>query len=43
MCSVVSGVAACTCDPATLEAKFWNSVGLTPVKGNSPSIGGWIV
>ena len=43
MCSVVPGVAACTCDPATLEVELWNSVDLIPVKGNSPSIGGWIV
>ena len=39
----VSSVVACTCNPATLEAKFWNGVGLIPVGGNSPSIGGWIV
>ena len=37
------GVVACTCNPATLEAKFRNSVSLIPVEGNSPSIGGWIV
>ena len=34
------GVVACTCNPATLEAEFWNGVGLIPVGGNSPSIGG---
>ena len=37
------GVVACMCDPATLEAKFQNGVGLIPVGGNSPSIGGYIV
>ena len=37
------GVVACTCDPATLEAEFQNGVGLIPVGGNSPSIGGYIV
>ena len=37
------GVVACTYIPATLEAKFRNGVGLIPVGGNSPSIGGWIV
>ena len=37
------GVVACTCNPATLEAEFWNSVGLIPVGDNSPSISGWIV
>ena len=37
------GVVACTCNPATLEAEFWNSVGSIPVGGNSPSIGGWMV
>ena len=34
------GVVACTCNPTTLEAKFRNGVGLIPVEGNSPSIGG---
>ena len=33
----------CTCNPATLEAKFWNGVGLIVVGGKSSSIGGWIV
>ena len=33
---------ACTCNPATKEAEFQNSVGPVPVGGNSPSIGGWI-
>ena len=35
------GVVACTCNPATLEPKYWNVVGSIPVGGNSPSIGGW--
>ena len=39
----MSGVVACTCNPATLEAEFRNGVGSIPVGGNSPSIGGWIV
>ena len=38
-----SGVVACTCNPATVEAEFRNGVGSIPVGGNSPSIGGWIV
>ena len=37
------GVVAYTCNPATLEVKFWNSVGSVPVRNNSPSICGWIV
>ena len=37
------GVVACTCNPATLGTKFWNGFGGTPVGGNSPSIGEWIV
>ena len=41
--TLMPGVVACTCNPATLEAKFRNSVGSIPVGGNSPSIGGWIV
>ena len=36
-------VVACTCNPATLDAKFRNGVGLIPAVGSSPSIGGWIV
>ena len=40
---VQPGVVACTCNLATLEAKFRNGVGSSPVKGNSPSIGGWTV
>ena len=36
-------IVACICNPATLEAKFWKSVGSMPVKGNSSLIGGWIV
>ena len=41
--SLLPGVVACTCNPATLEAEFRNGVGLIPVGGNSPSIGGGIV
>ena len=37
------GVVACTCNPATFEAQFRNSVGSIPVGGNNPSIGEWIV
>ena len=37
------GVVACTCNPAFLMAQFWDGVGLIPVGGNSPSIGGWIM
>ena len=37
-----SGVVACTCNLATLEAEFRNRVGSIPVGGNSPSMGGWI-
>ena len=33
------GVVACTCNLASLEAEFRNSVGSIPVGGNSPSIG----
>ena len=33
-------VAACTCNPATLEAEFRNGVGSIQVGGNSPSKGG---
>lgn len=33
----------CTCNPATLEAKFWIGVGLILVGGKSSSIGGWVV
>ena len=36
-------VVVCTCNPATLKAKFLNGVDSIPVGGNSPSIGGWIV
>ena len=32
------GAVACTCNPATIEAKFWNNVGSIPFGGNSPSI-----
>ena len=39
----MSGVVAYTCNPATLEAEFQNGVGSILVRGNSPSIGGWIV
>ena len=41
--SIQPGVVACTCNPATLEAEFRNGVCLTPVGGNIPAIGGWIV
>ena len=34
---------ACTCNPATLEAKYRSGVGSMPDGGNIPSIGGWIV
>ena len=37
------GVMTCTCNPATLEAEFWNGVSSIPVGGNSPLIGWWIV
>ena len=43
VCIVFSSVVACTCNPATLEAKFRNRVGSIPAGGNSPLIGGWIV
>ena len=36
-------VVACTCNPVTLETEFRNGVGSTPVGGNSPSIGGWVL
>ena len=39
----VLGLVACTCNPASLGAKFQNGVGLRPVGGNSFLIGGWIV
>ena len=37
------GAMACTCNPTTLEAEFWNGVASVPNGDNSPSIGGWIV
>ena len=37
------GVVPCNCNPDALEAEFRNGVGLIPVRGNSPSMGGWIV
>ena len=37
------GVAACTSNAATLDAKFKNVVGAIPVGNNNSSIGGWIV
>ena len=37
------GVVAWTCNPATLEAEFWNGVGSIPVVGNIHSINGRIV
>ena len=39
----VPSVVTCACNPATLKAEFWNSVGSIQIGGNSPSIGGWIV
>ena len=39
----MQGVVACTCNPATLEAKCWNNVGSTPFGDNSPLIEGWTV
>ena len=36
-------VVACTCNPATLEAKFRYAVASIPADGNSLSIVGWIV
>lgn len=39
----VAWCSACTCNPATLEAKFRNSVGSIPVWVDSPSIDEWIV
>ena len=38
----MSGVMACNCNPATLEAEFRNSVGSVPVGDNSPSIDRWL-
>ena len=32
-----------SCIPATLEAEFKNGVDSIPVRGNSSSVGGWIV
>ena len=37
------GVVACTCNPANLEAEFWNGVGLIPLEGSSPSIAAWLL
>lgn len=39
----IMGVLACTCNPPTLDAEFWNRVGSKLVMGNSPSIDGWIM
>ena len=33
----------CACNPAILEAKFRNRVGLIIVEGKSSAVGGWIV
>ena len=33
-------VVACTYNSTTLETEFCNGVGSSPVRGNSPSIGG---
>ena len=41
-CSV-PGVVACTFNPATLKAEYWNGVVTIPVGGNSPSIGGEVL
>lgn len=41
--SNVSGAAACTCSPATLDTKLWNGVGLIVVGRYSPSDDGWVV
>ena len=35
-------VATFTCNPATLEAKFQNGVGLMAIGGNNSSIGRWV-
>ena len=35
------GVVACTCNPATLQAEFWNSVGSIPV-GGKQSFDWWV-
>ena len=40
---VLSGVVACTCNPATLDAEFRNGVGSISVGGNGLLIGGWTV
>ena len=37
MQTITPGVVACNCNPAILEAKFWNGVGSTLAGGNSPS------
>ena len=37
------GVVTCICNPTTLEDEFRNGVDSLPVRGNSLSIGGWIV
>ena len=36
-------VVACSYNPASLEAEFWNSMDSTPVGCNSASTVGWIV
>ena len=38
-----SGVVACTCNPATVDAEFQNGMGSVLVLGDRPSIGGWIM
>ena len=38
-----TGLVSCTCNPATLEAEFQNSVGSVTVGSDIPLIGGWIV
>ena len=38
----IAGCSSMTCNPGTVEANFRNAVGLIPVEGKSPSIGGRI-
>ena len=37
------GLIARNCNPPTLNAEFQKGVGLIPVRGNTPSIGGRVV
>ena len=41
--TLLTGVVAWTCNPATIEAKFWSGVGLMSIGSNSLSIVGYIV